>query len=483
VADSERFRALELLDMLERLHPGSEFGLAAFDRERLLFHWSAGIERLIGLAADQALGRTADEVFPSIDPSLLHGPHGRIHQWTDRGRECTCTPLVLDGAICGGVVLVRDVSSDRLAELRMQETENRFRNMADASPVLLWMSGPDALCTFFNQSWLGFTGRELADELNVGWAEGVYFEDFQQCIDTYLDAFNRRGPFEMEYRLRRYDGEYRWVFDQGVPRWLPDGTFAGYIGSCVDITERKQLEAELLQAVRAREEFLSIGAHELRTPLTPMRLIVQSLLHDGYQGTLTPQLRSNLQTLERLIERQSRLTDNLLQVSRICMDPIPVTSREADLVSVVRSVVALFEEEARRNESPVSIIEYGAIVGLWDPEKIERVVGNLMANGIKYGAGKPIDVRVEHAHTLARIIVRDHGIGIDRNDQKRIFERFERSVSVQNYGGFGIGLWIARRLTEAMGGAIRCDSELGKGSTFVVELPIQHARCEENADA
>jgi signal transduction histidine kinase len=116
-------------------------------------------------------------------------------------------------------------------------------------------------------------------------------------------------------------------------------------------------------------------------------------------------------------------------------------------------------------------------LGLWDPDKIERIVGNLVANGIKYGAGNPIELCVENTGPRARITVRDRGIGIDAKDQKRIFERFERSVSVQNYGGFGIGLWIARRLTEAMGGAIRVDSELGKGSTFVVELPIQRAPC------
>ena len=144
--------------------------------------------------------------------------------------------------------------------------------MADASPVLLWMSRTDGLCTFFNQTWLDFTGRSLEEEWGVGWAEGIHFEDFQRCMDTYVDAFNRREVFEMEYRLRRHDGEYRWILDRGTPRYLPDGTFAGYIGSCVDITERKQLEAELRKAVRVRDEFLSIASHELRTPLTSLKL-------------------------------------------------------------------------------------------------------------------------------------------------------------------------------------------------------------------
>src|SRR5262249_51826884 len=135
------------------------------------------------------------------------------------------------GAVEGGVGLLRDTSRRQQAEQRAQETESRFRIMAAAAPVLLWMAGPDALCPFFNQTWLDFTGRTLEEEWGVGWAEGVHFEDFQRCVDTYMAAFAERRTFEMEYRLRRADGEYRWVLDRGTPRWERDGRFAGYIGS------------------------------------------------------------------------------------------------------------------------------------------------------------------------------------------------------------------------------------------------------------
>src|SRR5205814_5219620 len=110
------------------------------------------------------------------------------------------------GAVVGGIGVIRDVTERKLAQEQLQETESRFRNMADVSPVLLWMSEPDGLCTFFNQTWLRFTGRILDEEWGVGWAEGVHFEDFQRCMDTYVEAFNQRRIFEMEYRLRRADG-------------------------------------------------------------------------------------------------------------------------------------------------------------------------------------------------------------------------------------------------------------------------------------
>ena len=137
---------------------------------------------------------------------------------------------------------------DQQAERALRESEKRFRLVANSAPVMIWMAGPDKLCTDFNQPWLDFTGRPIERELGNGWAEGVHREDFEACLDTYTQSFDRREAFCMEYRLRRHDGEYRWVLDNGVPRFHLDGSFAGYIGSCVDVTDRKQAEDRLAQA-------------------------------------------------------------------------------------------------------------------------------------------------------------------------------------------------------------------------------------------
>jgi two-component system, LuxR family, sensor kinase FixL len=147
-----------------------------------------------------------------------------------------------------------------VSEASLYESEERFRITADAAPVLIWMSGPDKLCTFFNKGWLDFTGRTMEQELGNGWSEGVHADDLQKCLETYVSAFDARRPFAMRYRLRHRDGQYRWVSDHGVPRYNAHGTFTGYIGACLDLTETVKREEELRQF----EERVTLAADAAR---------------------------------------------------------------------------------------------------------------------------------------------------------------------------------------------------------------------------
>ncbi len=355
------------------------------------------------------------------------------------------------------------------------ESDARFKEMANVSPVLLWMSRPDSLCTFFNQTWLDFTGRSLEEEWGVGWAEGVHYEDFQTCMDMYMAAFSGRRPLEMEYRLRRADGEYRWILDRGAPRYASDGHFAGYVGSCVDITERRASEAVLRRAVAARDEFLSIASHELRTPLTAMRLQIESLVR------LLEREPAGVSTSERIMHsaaavraqttRLTLLVDKLLDVSSITDGQLELVREEIDLAAVVREVVEREQRRAVEACCAVTVRAEAPMAGRWDRLRIDQIVTNLLLNALKYGANAPIEIDVSGDGGSARIVFADRGIGIAPECHTRIFERFERAVSARRYGGLGLGLWITRQIVEAHGGRISVASALGAGAAFTVDLP------------
>jgi PAS domain S-box-containing protein len=191
-----------------------------------------------------------------------------------------------------------DIADRKQAEAVLRESEERFHTMADTAPVLIWMSGLDKLCTYFNQRWLDYTGRTLEQERGNGWAEGVYPEDFDRCLKTYVEAFDRRESFEMEYRLRKADGQYGWLLDHGVPRFLTNGEFAGYIGSCIDLTERKDLEDQLRKAVKEKESLLREVHHRVKNNLQ----VISSLLNLQAASIKDPQI------VQLFRESQTRIT-------------------------------------------------------------------------------------------------------------------------------------------------------------------------------
>jgi len=241
--------------------------------------------------------------------------------------------------------------------------------------------------------------------------------------------------------------------------------------------ERGRLVRELEEAISARDDFLSIASHELRTPLTPIRLSVQSLKRKGrtLAAVLPKSLSTQLETMDRQVGRLDTLINELLDVSRITVGRMDLELSEFDVTTLVRDVVGRFQQELDWGRHTVTL-ELGGpgtqVSGRWDRLRLDQVLSNLLSNAMKYGGDrKLIEISVEEGPATVSIRVRDHGLGISAEDQERIFERFERLISVRHFGGFGLGLWIVRQVVEAHGGRVRVESTLGEGSTFTVELP------------
>jgi signal transduction histidine kinase len=236
-----------------------------------------------------------------------------------------------------------------------------------------------------------------------------------------------------------------------------------------DVTERRRAE----DALRARDDFLSVASHELRTPLTNVQLNVEGLrrLLKRREGTATPDVLARIDSAYASTQRLARLIDALLDVSRLKAGRFELELEVADLASIAASVVEQSAEALSEARCAVTLTAPGAVTGHWDRLRLEQVVTNLLSNAMKYGAGAPIEIAVSGSESHGEISVRDHGIGIAPSNQARVFDQFERAVSKKDFSGLGLGLWICGQIVSLHGGRIGLESEAGKGAAFTVTLP------------
>jgi signal transduction histidine kinase len=242
--------------------------------------------------------------------------------------------------------------------------------------------------------------------------------------------------------------------------------------------------ARIEEAVRMRDEFLAIASHELKTPLVPLQLQL-----DDFQRVLRRRgvdddsVAQRLATMTRQTTRLSKLVENLLDLSRIAAGRLTLQPEEFDFAEMVRDVVRRLAPEAESLGCTLEVHAGEPVRGRWDQLRLEQVVSNLLANAVKYGAAHPIEIEVQPEERKVRLTMRDHGIGMSPQDAARVFERFERAVSVRHYGGLGLGLYITRQIVEAHGGAISVDSRLGDGATFTVVLPVDAGPASSTTEA
>jgi PAS domain S-box-containing protein len=485
----------EISPQLRELLEAAPDAMVIADQSGRILLLNSQVEKLFGYERGELIGRPVELLMPGrYRPG--HVGHRHAYFSDPRARsmgglgselmaarkdgsefpaEISLSPMRTDQGTVA-IASIRDVTARR-------RVEARFRTVLDAAPDPIIITNGEGRIVILNaatERMFGYGRLELLGHPAIDVLPGYPSRAFQPDP-------SRRGPAHREHAAielvgRRHDGR---TFNAEItlsPLETEEGPMT--IAAVRDLTERRRAEEERArfreaqEAIRIRDEFLSIASHELKTPLTAMLMHIQSLLRVLEPGRSDPQrLQSKVGTIQRMAHRLNDLIGELLDVSRITAGRLNLQRELVDLTRMVREVVARFDEAAARAGCEIRVHAPRPVAGYWDPNRLDQIVTNLLSNAIKYGAGEPVDIEVGSNEGMAWFKVRDRGIGIAPEHQSRLFQRFERVVSNRNYGGFGLGLWIVRQLVEAHGGAVRLESALGVGSEFLVELPT-HAYAE-----
>ncbi len=365
----------------------------------------------------------------------------------------------------------------------------QLRTILDATSAVIYLKDAEGRYLFVNRQFQEVFGRRREEVIGKLDAEVLPPAAARTLHADDIQVLHARSPHELEEVIPVSDGA-RTYLSLKFPLLDERGATYGICCVATDITERKRAEEALQLAreaaererrlqliMRARDQFLAITSHELKTPLTSLVLQVGSMrrLAESHPETALSdeKVRSQCEMIVRQVDRMTVLINNLIDVGKITTGRLELSREMIDLGGLVRAVLARAKDEILHSGSHVALKPGAPVVGSWDPVLLETVVTNLVSNAVKFGDGKPIEIAVAESDDRATLHVRDHGIGISVEDQKRIFERFERAVSERHFGGFGIGLWVARQAVEAHGGHIRVHSREAGGSEFTVELPLR----------
>jgi len=349
-----------------------------------------------------------------------------------------------------------DITELKRAQDSIRESEERFRLVASTAPVMIWMTGIDKLCSYVNQTWLSFTGRCLDDELGNGWADGIFTEDVEDCLKTFTTAFDRREPFEMEYRVRRHDGEYRWIFDLGVPRFHADGSFAGYIGSCIDVTERKLAEEALSSVSRKL-----IEAHEEE------RTWIARELHDDINQRLAL-LAVNLDVLNAelpssAVNARHHAAEIKQQIKELGVDVQALSHRlhssKLEYLGLSAAAGAFCRELSERQGSQIDFCSENVPRSL--PEETSlclfRVLQEALQNAVKHSGSEQYRVSITCDSDEVVLTVSDSGCGFNTEEALRTP---------------GLGLTSMRERTKIVHGDLVIDSRKNVGTMVRARVPI-----------
>lgn len=384
-------------------------------------------------------------------------------------------------------VVLRDISQRKLAEATIARARDFYVKLFDEFPLPVWRADAKGHCNYHNRTWLALTGRSFDDEAGTGWLEGLHPDDRAHCMALWLEAYAARRPLVVEYRLRSHDGRYRAILDSSTPYHDLDGEFAGFIGACIDITDRKEAEeevrrlnAELEERVRERtilletanrelESFSYSVSHDLRAPLRHIDGF-SAMLQEDCGDSLPETAVSYLERIKSASRRMGQLIDDLLDLSRVSRSAMRRES--VDLSRMVRELVREYEDAHPARQVTFEIADN--VVAEGDPTLLRVALHNLLDNAWKY-TGKKDSAHIRFGETVVdgkrTIFVSDDGAGFDMRYVDKLFGAFQRLHSVDEFEGTGIGLATVQRIAQRHGGRAWAEGEEGKGATFYLAIP------------
>jgi PAS domain S-box-containing protein len=420
-----------------------------------------------GQSPDEARGRGWLDAIHADDRAAVEAGTDVVHQVRRPGGRYTRARTRFAPITGGGwIATLTDVWADEST----RRSEERLRLATEIARVAVWEYD------FVAQQ---MTRTENHDALyglapQPVWQYDVFLErthpDDRALSNQHVQASCAPGgpdEYAFDFRVVWPDGSIHWLAVSGLVMARDAAGQATLVrGALIDVTRLKAIEDELREAVRVRDEFLHIASHELNTPLTPLVLKLDHL------EKVAPQEHTrHVVAARRQVARLQRLVDDLLDVTRLSRGKLSLDPDDVSLADVVASVVDQMTSEAQRLGCELRVAVAAPMTGRWDRTRLEQVVQNLVGNAIKYGRGKPVEIEVGGDDTVARLVVRDQGLGIDAAAQARIFDKFERAPRTEGHGGLGLGLYITRQIVDGHGGTIAVASEPGHGATFTIELP------------
>jgi PAS domain S-box-containing protein len=366
----------------------------------------------------------------------------------------SATPLRRDGETVGVVVGFRDDTLRRETARALIESEQRFRLVANAAQVMIWMTGVDKLCNYVNQGWLDFTGQPIETQLGHGWAESLHPQDVTGCLETSERAFNRREAFRMEYRLRRKDGVYRWVLDQGVPRFAEDGAFAGYIGSCIDVTELKLAEESLStmsqRLIEAQEAERRRIARELHDDIS-QRLALQILHLQRFNASSSP--ADVLDGIAKIAQQTADLARDVRALSH------SLHSANLEYLGLSAATSGFCKELCDQHHVTIDLRSEDVPADLSRDVSLclFRTLQEALQNAIKHSGSRRFHVSLRGRAHEVELTVRDSGVG---------FEPEEAAKDGR------LGLTSMRERLKLVNGKVTIDSQVGRGTTIHAKVPV-----------